>query len=169
MCTGGIKMRPRERYYRWQSMESEIEAYQIVQQICEVLRLNCGFDDKSMTFCTQLGYPTRKICGHRAIAYLSHGVDVVAILPNDGQNLLFSPISCSVSTMVGAKHILVDICMICYWHVMHRPHMDLNTILYGGLYRDAINVFLSCHVCHIWHICLVTHVGPTRADILCIS
>ena len=46
---------------------------QLVQQICEIFQPNCGFDDKSMKFGTQLGHATRKIFGHRAITYLFHG------------------------------------------------------------------------------------------------
>ena len=45
----------------------------LVQQICDIFWPNCGFDDNSMKFGTQLEHTTRKIFGHRAIAYLSHG------------------------------------------------------------------------------------------------
>ena len=47
--------------------------FHLVQQICEIFRPNCEFDDKSMAFGTQLGHTTRNLFGHSAIAYLSHG------------------------------------------------------------------------------------------------
>ena len=120
-----------------------------------------------MKFGTQLEHTTRKIFGHRAIAYLSHGSCGGHFTKWWPEFTIFAHKLycidygwCKTHSSGSMYHLLLT----CYAYASHG--LEHNYVWW--LNKEPINVLRPCHACHISHICLTTYVGPTRANTLSI-